>query len=332
MALKLTHGRFLEKAEAAHGTKYDYSGVAWTNGTNSTTRVNITCRLHGVFQQSINNHTNNRQGCPECSGSMRLNFNSFVRRARAVHGDTYEYTNSEWVGCIPTTHSHVTIRCSTHGPFKQRVSDHINSGSGCPGCAGKARITNELFASRAAVVHGDLYDYSNVPHFDDNTNNRAKVPISCKKHGVFSQRIADHLNGGYGCPHCNSSRGEISIRNVLVERGMQFKQEHSFEDCRNPSSGALLRFDFWLPDYNTCIEFHGKQHYEPVLFGVNTRTLTPEQQTTAIHNLVLSQERDKIKEEYCKSNNIELLVIPYTAIGEVQKILASKLSLSLQLS
>jgi hypothetical protein len=28
-----------------------------------------------------------------------------------------------------------------------------------------------------------------------------------------------------------------------------------------PNSDILLRFDFYLPDYNTLIEYDGKQHF-----------------------------------------------------------------------
>jgi len=48
-----------------------------------------------------------------------------------------------------------------------------------------------------------------------------------------------------------------------------------------------------------CIEFNGIQHYIPIEFfgGVN--------------NLKSQIKRDKIKEEYCKNNDIQLLIIKY---------------------
>ena len=61
-----------------------------------------------------------------------------------------------------------------------------------------------------------------------------------------------------------------------------------------------LRFDFFLPEYNTLIEYQGEQHYRSVpLFGGD-------------EGYKRRQENDRIKRDYCKSNNIKLIEIPYT--------------------
>jgi hypothetical protein len=60
-----------------------------------------------------------------------------------------------------------------------------------------------------------------------------------------------------------------------------------------------LAFDFYLPEQNICIEYNGIQHYEPIkYFG-------------GIEEFDKRIERDKIKIEYCKKNNIRLIVIKY---------------------
>lgn len=60
-----------------------------------------------------------------------------------------------------------------------------------------------------------------------------------------------------------------------------------------------IHFDFYLPEENICIEFDGEQHFRPIDYfgGENTFKLT--------------QKRDKIKNKYCKNNNIKLLRIKY---------------------
>jgi len=70
-----------------------------------------------------------------------------------------------------------------------------------------------------------------------------------------------------------------------------------------------LSFDFYLSDYNMCIEFDGEQHFKPVAyFGGDKR-----------HEIQM--KRDKIKNEYCKNNNINLIRIPYTKIKNITQIL-----------
>ena len=58
-----------------------------------------------------------------------------------------------------------------------------------------------------------------------------------------------------------------------------------------------MRFDFYLPDYNTCIEFDGEQHFKPIKhFGGKER-------------FKQQQKNDQIKNDYCVENNIALIRI-----------------------
>ena len=63
-----------------------------------------------------------------------------------------------------------------------------------------------------------------------------------------------------------------------------------------------LPFDFYLPDYNICIEYNGRQHYEPI------------KKWGGVDSLNEIKKRDKIKMEYCKLNNIPLIIIKYNDI------------------
>jgi len=58
-----------------------------------------------------------------------------------------------------------------------------------------------------------------------------------------------------------SSTGENSIREYLNINNMVFESEKTFENCRNIK---VLRFDFYCPNENLCIEYDGKQHYQSV--------------------------------------------------------------------
>ena len=48
---------------------------------------------------------------------------------------------------------------------------------------------------------------------------------------------------GYGCPICNSSKGEKIISDYLLSNHINFKREYTFNDLRGPG-GKNLRFDF----------------------------------------------------------------------------------------
>lgn len=60
---------------------------------------------------------------------------------------------------------------------------------------------------------------------------------------------------------CLVSKGEEKINFILQELKIKFNTQKTFNDCINPKTNTKLRFDFYLPDYNCCIEYDGKQHY-----------------------------------------------------------------------
>ncbi|MEI6422018.1 MAG: hypothetical protein WCP55_07345, partial [Lentisphaerota bacterium] len=90
------------------------------------------------------------------------------------------------------------------------------------------------------------------------------------------------------------SLGERKIFDFLNNKNIKFISEKTFPDCRDK---ALLRFDFYLIDYNCIIEFDGIQHdLETDYFR---------------SSLVENQFKDNIKNEYCLNNKIQMLRIKY---------------------
>lgn len=63
---RLTQEDFVNRARKVHGNKYDYSKVKYVN---STTKVVITCPIHGDFEQTPANHMRG-QGCL-CCGNIK---------------------------------------------------------------------------------------------------------------------------------------------------------------------------------------------------------------------------------------------------------------------
>ena len=110
------------------------------------------------------------------------------------------------------------------------------------------------------------------------------------------------------------SRGEKLIYTHLIETGYEFNKtffrEVSFSDLRGLNSG-LLRYDFKVmvdEDKFVLIEFDGEQHYRAVKFD---STMTAEQ---ALESFKTTRTHDRIKDDYCKDNGIELLRIKYDQV------------------
>ena len=135
---------------------------------------------------------------------MRLTTEEFIRRAREIHGDKYDYSMVEY----KDHKTNVCIRCPIHGNFLQKPVKHLQ-GRGCPECGRISRVKNlssntEEFIEKAKKIHGDDYDYSLVTYI----GNKRNVKIVCPKHGVFEQTPNAHLRGA-GCPKCyNEKRGK----------------------------------------------------------------------------------------------------------------------------
>lgn len=119
--------------------------------------------------------------------------------------------------------------------------------------------------------------------------------ISLISYGVFEQ-TPNHHSHGCGCPKCNESKGEKNIRKILDNKNIEYIIQYKFNDCIHIKQ---LKYDFYLPKYNICIEFDGKQHYKSVKWFGGDKTLK------------YIQKNDKIKNEYCLKNNIRLLRIRY---------------------
>jgi very-short-patch-repair endonuclease len=114
---------------------------------------------------------------------------------------------------------------------------------------------------------------------------------------------------------CIISNGNNKIKKILELLNLKFKQEKRFKKCKNK---GLLRFDFYLPDYNLCIEFQGKQHYEYGIWGKKTKRQ---------EMFELVQLHDQIKRDFCKQEGVELLEICYKDYDRIEEILREKLNI-----
>ena len=124
---RLTTGEFILRARKVHGDKYNYS---LTDYQNARSTVTIVCSTHGEFEQTPNNHLSG-SACSKCSGTnKKITTDEFIKRARKVHGNKYNYSESDYNGAFKK----LTIICPIHGTFEQKPSVHTH-GSGCHKCA-----------------------------------------------------------------------------------------------------------------------------------------------------------------------------------------------------
>ena len=289
--------KFIQKAESIHGDKFNYSKVEYVN---SKTKVLITCKVCGhSFLQMPYSHLAGF-GCPYCAGLAKHTTESFIQKAKQIHGDKYDYSKVDYVN----NKTKVLITCKVCGAEFWQAPDNHLKGCGCPECRYiEQRLTTEQFIEKAKQVHGDKYDYSKV----DYKNCSTKVCIICPKHGEFWQIPSIHLSGK-GCPECNTSKGEERIKKFLDENEVNYiHDKQSLEFLRQ------MRPDFYLPDYNLVVEYDGKQHFEAnEMFGGE-------------EGFEERQKMDELKDQLCEEHGIKVVRISYSEYNNIESILNNAL-------
>ena len=125
-------------------------------------------------------------------------------------------------------------------------------------------------------------------------------------------RIGSLIAGAANSCGCIRSVAEMGVQDYLTANKISFVREKTFVGCEYK---YLLRFDFYLPHFNLCIECDGQHHYdvEHVRGGQN--------------ELQEIQRRDAIKTKFCKNNGIRLLRIPYFRFSNIEEILGEQVSM-----
>ena len=247
---RYTKEDIIEKGNAAHGGKYDYSHV---NYVDSTTKVEIICPIHGSFWQRPSNHIAGH-GCPYCTGNKNYTTEEWVEIANKAHHGKYDYSEVNYVN----NHTLVNILCTKHGMFQQMPQSHL-MGCGCPTCGQDTKIekmtsNKKEFVEKAIKVHGDKYDYSKVDYVKSNK----KVEIICKKHGSFWMTPSNHVMG-QNCPQCTQTNIENEIDALLTENEIKYQGQWHYDEMNRRK-----RNDFYIPSCRIVIECQGGQHFKPI--------------------------------------------------------------------
>ena len=243
------------------------------------------------------------QRCPLCKkkeldDNKRLDIEKIKYRLEKV-GRKYISGN------IKNVHSRVTVLVEECGHIQEsNLNSLMRSKSKlCPNCLSNKKLDNILFIERLQEL--------NLEPIENYVNNCTNTKVRCIECKYEWSPRPDNLFQSSGCPVCKKyfSLGESNIIKYLNKNKIAFTKEKVFEDLEYINK---LRFDFYIPNNNTIIEFDGKQHFLPSFTN---------KKEESIKNLELNKFRDSIKNNYCKENNIPLLRINYKDKRKIEKIL-----------
>lgn len=266
----------------------------------------FTCPFGHEFMMKWNVFQSGRR-CPKCKGikngeSKRKSI-VFIKEYLIQQGFKLvqlEYKNNK--------ESKIQLECNNGHVFVKNWLQVYKEKEGCPECNPNWNKWDIKKVSKVANEYGYKVLSKKYVSVD------RKLLFQCEQNHKFKMSWAGFYSCGYRCSVCNSSKGETAISSYLKENNLVFEREYWFEDCRDK---LPLRFDFAVfnnNNYLMClIEFDGLQHYQAVeSFGGEK----------AYKSTVM---RDKIKNRYCKENNIKLIRIPYWKIDKINELLNNEL-------
>lgn len=225
--------------------------------------------------------------CAKCAGAKDLKGKRFGKLVALLKDNNANY--SSWI-----------CKCDC-GNFKTLSVSSLSQGVMSCGCYQKEVTSQKSIKDLTGQKFGHL-------KVIEPTDKRYKKQVvwkcrcDCENHTII-EIPGYNLRAGItkSCGKCrrNISFGEEKILKILKDGKINFETQKSFSDCINPKTNRHLHYDFYLPDYNACIEYDGQQHFRPSsLFGGQKAFET-------------CQYLDKIKNEYCRKAKIKLIRISY---------------------
>ena len=185
---------------------------------------------------------------------------------------------------------------------------NFTAGKGCPYCGGTKRKTHEEYVKQLKEKK------PNIRVIGKYKSLKTRIEHECLICEYRWFALPDNLlNLKNGCPNCKKSKGESKISEILDKYNINYIQQYRNNTCKSIYS---LPFDFYLPEHNTLVEYDGKQHFEPCTFGGISKE-------EAKKNFESCIKRDKIKTNFYKENNINLIRIPYFDYDKIEEIIVS---------
>jgi very-short-patch-repair endonuclease len=282
---------FIEKVQLVYGDKYSYNEIEY-NGYDKSVK-NITCKIHGKFNKIARKFLKGYE-CSKCKKNKE-----FIEKSKKKFGDKFDYTLLNY----QNQHAFIILICNIHNKINIHPGSHLKSKTGCPKCSSEGKIYNKKITinnllKNGGKIHGNKYDYSNIKNIK---NSKIKLNIICKKHNInINQSYNAHIQQEQGCPICCSSKGEQKVYMYLKNRNINFKREKCITFL-----GNKYRFDFYIDDIKTYIEYDGKQHFL---------------EDTHFNNIEI-QHRDSMKNAYICNKNYNLIRIHYKDIKKIEKVL-----------
>lgn len=229
--------------------------------------------------------------CPACKygGKQRkhprtLSQEIFLSKLHSNNPNVF--TDDEYIN----NKTDMNFYCNNGHHWQNRADAEMYNRSGCPFCSGRRPIIGETDVGTTRPDVAKLLKYPERAILYKEYSNQKEWFI-CPNCGKELYKFINNVSyKGLSCDRCGDglSYPNKFMANVLTQLGLKYKPEYNINTEK-------YKYDFFLMDYNTIIEMHGKQHYEES--GFTSRTLEEE------------KENDNRKYEYAMKNNINSYIV-----------------------
>ena len=275
--------------------------------------------IHDSELRDLNNISSGRDcGCRKCGSIAQWGIDNIGENFLEKYWDYKKNVISPWEIQRGNNTKKIWIKCQEkdyHDSY-DTLCLGFSRGNRCPYCInrhGKVHKLDSLGTLFPKVL--EMWsDKNKKSPYDYSPMSNQEVYWKCpdKKHNDYKRRINKSNECGFRCPECQHFKGEDKISKSLSMNNIYYISQYVFSDCRYKK---VLPFDFYLLDYNVCVEYQGIQHYEPVEYFGGEKAF------------IKQQLKDQIKRDYCKDKNIKLIEIPYWDFDNIESILQKELNL-----
>lgn len=250
---------------------------------------------------------NAKVGCPYCYGRKRSNKDIIP----LIKNKSIELL-SNYKGCEKP----IKCKCQKCGNIWTTIPKVLTSnGSGCPKC-GREKVKSKRSKSHNEFIMELRKINPNITILEKYNGAHRKIKCKCNLDGhIWYGYPSNLLNQSAGCPVCNLSNAERKMLLTLDRLNINYIPQYSTDGCKYKYK---LKFDAFYIKNQIAFEYNGEQHYKPIDFAGKGEEWAKQQ-------LELTQKRDKAKIEYCKNNNIPIIIIPYWEKDNMEFFIIEKL-------
>ena len=294
-----TEEEFQKRLKENYGDKFE----TLSPYINAKSEIKVKCNVCGTIIDTIGDKLIRGKGCKTCDSLKKTKtHDTFMKDINEYYLDRITIENKY----VDAKHR-IDVKCNVcnhrWSPFPKHLS---TSRIECPICTSKRlgfekRKQHYEFVEQISKLYGDKYTI-----IGEYIKADKKIDVKCNKCDIIWSVKPNNILGGKGCPECSQSKGEIKISEILNKIEIDHIKQHSFDECRNKNR---LSFDFYLPDFNCCIEYDGIQHFKPIEYFGGEKMF------------VEVKNHDEIKNKYCLENNITLVRIPYNKFKNIEIII-----------